>query len=81
VLNSPKENVVPESMMKKGISSSIEASQLSMMKKRTSSSIEASQLSTFDDTSSSESASTSIFVAVEISKSHCRKETSDKEMI
>jgi hypothetical protein len=52
----------------------------SMMKKRISSS-EESQLSTSDDTSSSESASTSNFVAVEISRFLFRKETSDKEMI
>jgi hypothetical protein len=52
----------------------------SMMKKRTSSS-EESQLSTSDDTSPSESASTSNFVAVEISRFLFRKETSDKEMI
>jgi hypothetical protein len=52
-----------------------------MMKKEISSSIEVFQLSPFDDTSSSESASTSIFVAVEISKFFSRKETSDKEMI
>jgi hypothetical protein len=52
----------------------------SMMKKEISSSIE-SQLSTFDDTSSFESTSISIFVAIEISKSLSRKETSNKEMI
>ncbi len=52
----------------------------SMMKKRISSSKE-SQLFTSDDTSSSESASTSNFVAVEISRFLFRKETSDKEMI
>ncbi len=52
----------------------------SMMKKKISSS-EESQLFTFDDTSSSESASTSNFVAVEISRFFSRKETSDKEMI
>jgi hypothetical protein len=51
-----------------------------MMKKEISSSIE-SQLSTFDDTSSFESTSINIFVAIEISKSFSRKETSNKKMI
>ncbi len=50
------------------------------MKKETSSSVEF-QLFISDDTSSSESASISIFVAIEISKFLFRKKTSDKEMI
>ncbi len=64
VLNSLRENVVSKSMMKKEISSSVEAF----------------QLSTSDNTSSFESTSISIFVAVEISKFLSRKETSNKDV-
>jgi hypothetical protein len=52
----------------------------SMMKKKISSSIE-SQLSTFNDTSSSESTSSNIFVAIEISKLLSRKKLQTKKWL